>query len=126
MGQQDPVKRNGELGARMQVTRAPFSPLHFSHLAAAQRCQLGSGSSREAEGGPHLNAHIHSGARKALTDFENLAHCGWRGLGRWREFQFPSPNGKLAKSPFSPTLSHTKNEKPAIWSSHEEENRWAA
>lgn len=30
---------------------------------------------------------------------------------RWKEFQFPSPNGKLAKkSPFSPTLSHTKNE----------------
>lgn len=29
------------------------------------------------EGGPHVDAHIHFWACKALTDFKNLAHCGW-------------------------------------------------
>lgn len=46
----------------------------------------------------------------------------WGGV---ENFNFLHQMASLQKSPFFPTLSHTKNEKPAIQSSHEEKNRWA-
>jgi hypothetical protein len=72
-------------------------PPDHSHLGATWSSQLGGGSGL---GGLSLNAHIHLWACRACTGFENLAGCGCGGLERCKEFQFPSPNGKLVKKSF--------------------------
>lgn len=105
---------------RFQVTQVPFFPLDFGHL--------GGGSSGGARKQPApLHAHMHLGACKALTAFEKIwftvAGEEW---GGGENFNFLHQMASFRKSPFSPTLSHTKNEKAATRSSHREKNRWAA
>lgn len=43
-----------------------------------------------------MHTFISGPARLPLV-LKNLACCGWGGLERCKEFQFPSPNGKLVR-----------------------------
>lgn len=117
---QIPLRTWRENAETIPETQVPFFPLDFGHL--------GGGSSGGAREQPApLNAHMHLGACKALTAFEKIwftvAGEEW---GGGENFNFLHQMASFRKSPFSPTLSHTKNEKAATRSSHREKNRWAA
>lgn len=109
-----------------QVIQVPFFPLDFSHLGAAWRWPTGRRVLRKGEGGSHLSAHTHLGACKPSTDFAKSGSLAGEEWGGGENFNFLHQMASFRKSPSSPTLSHTKNEKPAIRSSRREKNRWAA